>query len=100
MTDGIGLDDTVDDGLVVNDLAGRDGGGAAFLHCGHEGAELLEEQIAAVIQRDLRAGRLAGDGLVDLQGLVKVSVPAFGGRNLQPALGAQDNGIAHGHHGR
>ena len=49
MPDSIGLDDAVDDGLVVDDLAGGYGGCAAGLHSCHEGAELLVEQVAAGI---------------------------------------------------
>ena len=98
MPDSIGLDDAVDDGLVVDNLAGGYGGCAAGLHRCHEGAELLVEQVAAGIQGNLCAGGLACDGLVDLQGLVEVPVPALGGRNLQAALCAQDDGVAHGVH--
>lgn len=49
MPDSIGLDDAIDDGLVVDDLAGGYGGCAAGLHSCHEGAELLVEQVAAGI---------------------------------------------------
>lgn len=49
MPDSIGLDDAVDDGLVVDNLAGGYGGCAAGLHSCHEGAELLVEQVAAGI---------------------------------------------------
>ena len=52
MPDSIGLDDAVDDGLVVDDLAGGYGGCAAGLHSCHEGAELLVEQIGRASCRE------------------------------------------------
>ena len=67
---GIGLDDTVNDGLVVQDLAGGNSSGAAVLNSIDEGAQLLVEQVAGGLQRNLGAGVGAGNGLVDLQRLV------------------------------
>ena len=46
---GVGLDDAVNDSLVVQDLAGGNGSGAAVLHSVHEGAQLLVEQVAGRI---------------------------------------------------
>ena len=50
---GIGLDDAVNDGLVVQDLAGGHSCSAAVLHSIHEGTQLLVEQVAGRIQGDL-----------------------------------------------
>ena len=94
MAQSIGLDDTVNDSLVVQDLAGGNSSSAAVLYSVHEGTQLLEEQVAAGIQGDLGAGLLASDGLVNLQRLVEVAVPALGGGDTQTTLSTQNQSIA------
>ena len=99
MADLVGLEDAVDDSLIVENLAGGHGSLAAGDDGVQEGTDLLVPQVALVL--DQRNGGLHGrTGHVTIKGhgLVETTVPAFGGRNAQAALGAQNQGVASGVH--
>ena len=93
------LGDTVDDSLIVEDLAGGNGSGAAVLYSVAEGADLLVEEAALGLDdRDHGLGLLAANLVIELHCAANGAVPALGGGDAQTALGTQNDGVTGGVH--
>ena len=89
-----GLADAVDDGLIVQDLAGGHGSAAVAVDGIQEGADLLVKQLAIRgNDRDLGHGLRASHVGVQLHGAAHGAVPALGGGDTQGSLLAEDDGV-------
>ena len=83
------LCNTVEDGLVVDDLRGRNRCGGAVLASIQEGADLAVEQRRTVVfdDRNFSDGLLAANLVINLHGSADGAIPAVGRRNAQATLG-------------
>ena len=90
----------IQNSLVVQDLGGRNGSGAAILYRIAEGADLLIEVRGCTglgnDLGDLGLNLLARNLVVDGQVAADGAVPALGGGDTKAALGTVDDGITGG----
>ena len=93
------LCDTVDNSLIVEDLAGRNGRFAAVLNGFDERADFFIENVVAVMcfdDRDLGLDLFAGNRMINGHRAADRAVPAVGRRNAKTCFGTENDGVAGG----
>ena len=96
VTGAVRLHNAVDNGLIVEDLARRNGRFAAVLNGFDERADFFIENVVAVMcfdDRDLGFDLFAGNRMINGHRAADRAVPAVGRRNAKTALCTEHNGI-------